>query len=96
MGFPFTAESCTADTPIPPLPWCDLFIANEVFEHLHDPVKCLEIFDQSIKPGGYLFANLGDHDPEYCHVSLDLELVRRRLRERGYKELRRHVLYQKP
>ena len=43
-----------------------------------------------------LFANLDDHDPEYFHVSLDLSPVRRRLQDRGYRELRRRSLYQKP
>jgi SAM-dependent methyltransferase len=96
LGLPATFADCTVDHPIPLLPPCDLFIANEVFEHLHEPLKYLAAFDQAIKPGGYLFANLGDHDPEYFHVSLDLSPVRQRLKELGYLELRHHSLYQKP
>lgn len=96
LGLSATLAPCTAENPIPPLPRCDFLIANEVFEHLHDPLKYLETFDRVINPGGYLFANLNDHEPEYFHVSLNLEPVRLSLKERGYKELRHHSLYQKP
>lgn len=96
LGLPATLVTCTLENPIPPLPRCDLIIANEVFEHLHAPLKYLAAFDQVLHPGGYLLANLGDHDPEFFHVSLDLSPVRQRLQELGYGELRHHALYQKP
>jgi hypothetical protein len=96
QGLPTTFASCTVDQPIPLLPRCGLLIASEVFEHLHNPLTYLDAFDAAIEPGGFLFANLDDHDPEYFHVSLDLSPVRRRLEERGYRELRRRSLYQKP
>jgi hypothetical protein len=96
LGLSATFADCTVDHPIPPLPACDIFIANEVFEHLHDPLKYLAAFDHAINPAGYLLANLGDHEPEYFHVSLDLSPVRQRLKELGYRELRHHSLYQKP
>lgn len=96
QSLPATFASCTPECPIPRLPSCSLIIANEVFEHLHDPLTYLEAFDAAIQPGGYLLANLDDHGPEYFHVSLDLSPCRRRLQERGYRELRRRFLYQKP
>ncbi len=96
QNLPATFASCTAEQPIPPLPPCNLLIASEVFEHLHKPLTYLDAFDAVLQPGGFLFANLDDHDPEYFHVSLDLSPVRGRLREKGYHELRRRSLYQKP
>jgi len=96
LGVAACLTPCTFDQPIPPLPACDLCIANEVFEHLHEPVKYLEAFDRILKPGGYLLANLGDHEPEYFHVSMDLSPVRNRLKALGYRELRAQALYQKP
>jgi hypothetical protein len=96
QGLPVTFASCTADHPIPGLPPCNLLIASEVFEHLHEPLRYLEAFDSAIRPGGFLFANLDDHDPEYFHMSLDLSPVRQRLEERGYRELHPRSLYQKP
>jgi SAM-dependent methyltransferase len=96
LGLTASFASCTADQPIPTMPPCDLCVANEVFEHLHEPLKYVAAFDQVIQPGGYLFANLSDHAPEYFHVSLDLSPVRTRLKELGYRELRPQSLYQKP
>ncbi len=96
QGLPARFASCTAEQPIPSLPSCSLLIASEVFEHLHEPLAYLEAFDAVLQPGGFLFANLENHDPDYLHVSLNLAPVRRRLKELGYRELRHRSLYQKP
>jgi SAM-dependent methyltransferase len=95
LKLPMTFGDCTANQPIPKLPACDLLIVREVFEHLHNPLAYLEALAAAIKPGGFLFTNLSDHEAEFLHVSPCLTPLRDYLRKHGWRELRSHVLYQK-
>lgn len=91
-----TFLDCTPSEPIPPLGSCDVCIATEVFEHLHEPLAYLEAMHRAIGPGGLLLTNVADQKPEYMHVSPDLGPLRRRLAALGYVELVPNRLYRKP
>jgi len=91
-----TFAECTFAAPIPPLPACDLLVATELFEHLHDPVPYLKAFASVIKPGGFLLTNIGDHSPEFLHISPGLAPLREFLRSAGWRELRSNRIFQKP
>ena len=93
QGIPTAFVDCTPAEPIPPLPPCDLCIATEVFEHLHDPLTYLEAFHRALRPGGLLLTNIADQRPEYMHVSPDLGPVRRRLAALAYGEMIPNRLY---
>ncbi|MEJ2347277.1 MAG: methyltransferase domain-containing protein [Gammaproteobacteria bacterium] len=77
---------CDASDPYPVLPHCDVCIATEVFEHIHDPLRAFERVDSALAPGGLLIANISDHQPEFFHVSPKLEALREAVRARGYRE----------
>lgn len=87
-------HSC--DWRLPSFEPCDVMVAIEVFEHLHDPLAHLRLVDDALLPGGFLLTNVGDHQPEFMHVSPDLSVLRTFLRERGYDELTPNRLYRKP
>jgi 2-polyprenyl-3-methyl-5-hydroxy-6-metoxy-1,4-benzoquinol methylase len=95
LKLPITFGDCTAAQPIPRLPLCDVLIVREVFEHLHNPLAYLEALAAVIKPGGFLFTNVGDHEVEFLHVSPTMAPLREFLRKHGWRELRSNVLYQK-
>ena len=82
---------CDIDTPYPTLPRCDICIATEVFEHIHDAIRAFGNIDDVLAVGGYLIANIGDHSKEYFHVSPDLASLRAQVEERGYKNVGRSV-----
>ncbi len=95
LKLPMTFGDCTAAEPIPNLPACDVLIVREVFEHLHKPLEYLEALAAVIKPGGFLFTNVSDHEVEFLHVSPTLAPLREFLRQDRWRELRTNVLYQK-
>jgi SAM-dependent methyltransferase len=95
-NLPATLAVCTAENPIPALPPCDLCVATEVLEHVHNPMDYLLAFTAAIQPGGFLLTNLGDHSAEFLHVSPHLKPLREHLVAQGWKVLRPHRLYQKP
>jgi SAM-dependent methyltransferase len=84
-----TAEfiTCDAQQPYPVLPSCDVCIATEVFEHIHEPLRAFENVDTALRPGGYLVADVDDHVAEFFHVSPVLAELRGRLEARGYAKL---------
>jgi SAM-dependent methyltransferase len=90
-----TTVECTPSVPLPPLPQCDLLIATELFEHLHDPLRYMEVFAAAIKPGGFLLTNIANHTPEFLHVTPDLAPLRAYLQQRGWRELRSNRIFQK-
>lgn len=96
LGIPTTFADCTPDAPIPPLGGCDVCIATEVFEHLHQPLAYLDAMHGALRPGGLLVTNIADQKAEYMHVSPDLSALRARLRELGYGERVPTRLYRKP
>lgn len=60
----------------PKLPPCDICIAQEVLEHLHDPLIAFENIKESVKKGGILYGNFYDHEEFMFHVSPNLKNVR--------------------
>lgn len=82
---------CDASDPYPALPPCDVCIATEVFEHIHEPLRAFERVDTALVPGGLLVANISDHEPEFFHVAPELEALRDKARARGYREISPNV-----
>lgn len=95
QGISCQFASCTWENPIPKLPRCDVFIAREVFEHLHNPMPYLEMMNNSLNDGGFLLTNIHDHQAEFMHVTPNLESIRNRLGELNYAEIKQHQLYRK-
>lgn len=82
---------CDTGNPYPAFPPCDLCIATEVFEHVHAPVRAFEQVDRALSRKGYLVADIGDHRPEFFHVSPDLSALRAETGAKGYREVAEHV-----
>lgn len=95
-GIPAVTFRSTEEQPIPEFPHADVLFAEEVLEHVHDPVFYVEQLDKLIVPGGVFVGNLHQHQKEFMHVSPNLEVVRARLRELSYEELERNHVYGKP
>jgi hypothetical protein len=95
-GIPTTFLACTAETPIPALPDCDLCQATEFFEHVHDPVAYFDRIDAQLAAGGLLVSGIMDHHPGFMHVSPHLGPLRKRIAERGYHVLVRDRVLRKP
>lgn len=66
----------TEDDPYPSLPSHNVCIAEEVFEHLLEPIVAFENIRSSMVKGGVLWGNFEDHGPELYHVTQNLEKVR--------------------
>ena len=92
---PCQISKCTRENPIPDFPHCDIFIAREVFEHLHNPLPYIEKMNLSLNDGGFLLTNINDHQAEFMHVTPNLEAVRNRLKELNFHEIKKHQFYQK-
>jgi len=87
---------CTAATPIPSLPNCDICIATEFFEHVYDPSKYFENIHSALNNNGLLVTNIGDHASEFMHVSPNLKALRDRIHALGYEALETDRLLRKP
>ena len=86
-GIPTTFLPCTAETPIPELPECDLCQAAGFFEHVHDPVAYFNRIDAKLAVGGLLITGIMDHHEDFMHMSPQLGALRMRIAERGYETL---------
>lgn len=95
LQLPATFAPCAAEGPLPEFPAADVCIANEVFEHVHDPLRPLLALQQATKPGGLLLTNLADHAEEFLHVSPKLNPLRERLLAEGWRELQSRRLFEK-
>ena len=95
-GTPTTFLPCTRETPIPELPACDLCLANDFFEHVHDPLLYFNRFHAALNPGGLMEADVADHEDIFMHVSPKLGMLRDRLRDLGYRVLVPDSIYGKP
>lgn len=93
---PMEFLDCTADRPFPVLPSCNVVIATEVFEHLHDPLKLLTAIHAALQPNGFIFTDVSDHKDEFMHVSPDLSLLRSEIKKLGYMTIEEYKLFQKP
>jgi 2-polyprenyl-3-methyl-5-hydroxy-6-metoxy-1,4-benzoquinol methylase len=94
-GVPIGFLDCTPDIALPALPPCNVCIALDVFEHLHEPLRILRGLDAALLPGGFLVTDVKDHKPEFMHVSPDLTSLRRELEFLGYEEIRPSALFLK-
>lgn len=95
LGIDAHVYECTPTDRVPPLPTCDIIVAREFFEHVHDPVFYLDRLDASLRPGGMLVTAVSDHRPEFMHVSPNLTAVRRRLHDFGYTDVVDNRILQK-
>jgi SAM-dependent methyltransferase len=82
----------------------DLITAMDVFEHLLDPVGTVDLLDQALKPGGFLFGRFfAEKDEKFPeHTVHSFKPVFNRLAELGYVKvwadrwLWGHDVFQKP
>ena len=96
-GLPVAFLECSESEPVPKLPDAvDVCIANDVFEHLHDPLPVLDAMLCALAPGAFLLTDLAQHVGGYMHVSPSLGALRERLAERGFREVRARRLYRAP
>jgi len=86
---------CSAASPMPELPPCDICFAMEVFEHLQDPMPYFEWIHTAIKPNGLLITNIADHKKEFMHLHPNLQHIRDRISSLDYEEIQTHEHYQK-
>jgi 2-polyprenyl-3-methyl-5-hydroxy-6-metoxy-1,4-benzoquinol methylase len=81
----------------------DFITAMDVFEHLVDPVRSVDLIDLALKPGGYIYGRFGaDEDPDRPqHIVRDFAPVFERFTKLGFKEVFRddwlwgHQVFQK-
>lgn len=95
LGLPCEIADCTRTNPIPKFPACNVCVATEVFEHLHDPMPYLAEINNALLTKGFLVTDVRDHELEFFHVSPHLSNVRHHLTQLGYQELNEYQLYQK-
>lgn len=95
-GIPTTFLACSAATPIPELPECDICQATEFFEHVYDPLAYFERIDAKLASGGLLVTGIMDHHADFMHVSPSLAALRSRIAERGYTVLVADRILRKP
>lgn len=86
---------CTAASPMPDLPSCDVCIATEFFEHVYDPLSYFERIHKSLRKNGLLVTNIADHNAEFMHVSPSLLSVRKRIHSLSYEVLQENQIYRK-
>jgi len=94
-GIPTTFLPCTAETPIPELPECDLCQATGFFEHVHDPVAYFNRIDAKLAVGGLLITGIMDHHEDFMQMSPQLGALRMRIAGRGYETLVRDRILRK-
>jgi 2-polyprenyl-3-methyl-5-hydroxy-6-metoxy-1,4-benzoquinol methylase len=75
-GFTVEPILVTAENPYPELPPHDICIAQEVMEHLHNPLQAYTHIANSMESSGYLYGDFSDHKKELFHVSANLEKLR--------------------
>jgi len=86
---------CTAETPIPELPECDLCQAADFFEHARDPVGYFNRMDEKLAVGGLLISGIMDPERDFTHVSPQLGALRQRIVECGYETVVRERILRK-
>lgn len=96
LGVGCTFVDVTADEPFPELPTCDACIAEQVFEHIYDPMSAFDTIHGALKPGGILETNVADHKEEFMHVTPHLQELRARIASLGYETFVEDRLLKKP
>ena len=69
----------TKDNLYPKLPNHNICIANQVFEHLLDPVRAFNNIFESLEKGGLLIGEFSNKSSELFHVSPNLSIIRERI-----------------
>ena len=95
FGLKASFTHCLPEQPVPEFPQCEVIIATEVFEHLHDPMPYLVSMHQALRVGGFLVTGLQEHRKEFMHVTPSLRPLHDRVMSWGYQEISKHSLYQK-
>ena len=85
-GIDFETIKVTSDNFYPSLPPHDVCIADEVMEHLKEPLRVLANIRRAVKPGGALYGDYDDHCAELYHLYTDLEFFRKELFQ-DYKQV---------
>lgn len=80
-GIPVTPIFVTEAAPYPVLPSHTICIAQEVIEHLHDPLAAYGNIRNGLQKGGYLYGDFDDHGSGHFHVSPNLARFRAALKE---------------
>jgi len=63
----------------PKLPRHNICIANEVMEHLVDPLRAYQNICDTMEVGGILYGNFQDHEEAMFHINPDLSKLREKL-----------------
>ena len=83
-GIPHEYIEITAAQLYPPLPACDYCDIVDVFEHLREPLIAAGNIHRALRPGGWILADVADHQPEMMHLSPNLQPVRDYFARLGY------------
>jgi Methyltransferase domain len=94
-GISTTFLPCTAETPIPELPECDLCLAAGFFEQVHDPVGYFNRMDAKLAAGGLLITGIMNPPRDSIHASSQLGALRNRIVECGYETVVRDRILRK-
>ncbi|MBU5614577.1 Wzt carbohydrate-binding domain-containing protein [Geomonas azotofigens] len=95
LGLDASFAGCTSETPLPEFPGCNLVIATEVFEHIHEPVEAFRALDAALAPGGFVVTDVSDHAEEFMHVTPNLAPLREEIEKLGYQELEANRIFKK-
>ncbi len=80
LGIKTERIDVTAENPYPELPEHHLCFANEVVEHVKDPLQLLARISAAQKSGALLYGDFEDHCPEIYHLHTDLSFFREQLK----------------
>lgn len=74
-------------TPLPPASY-DFISAMDVFEHIAEPEKSVDILVDALRPGGIIFGRFAveDDDDRPSHIAKDFTAAFQRFRDRGLEE----------
>jgi len=75
----FEVITITKDNLYPSLPAHTICLANEVMEHVFEPLTVYDNIHASLASGGLLWGNFADHEKGLLHVSPDLSALRKKI-----------------
>jgi SAM-dependent methyltransferase len=90
-----TFLDCTATSPMPDLPKCDICFATEFFEHVYEPTCYFDHIHAALKVNGLLVTSISDHKKEFMHVTPNLHALREKIQSMGYIELKQNQVFKK-
>lgn len=95
LGLDASFLGCTSESPLPKMPPCNIVIATEVFEHIHEPVQAFQELHTALAPGGFMVTDVSDHAEEFMHVSPNLAPLREEIKKLGYQEIEQNRIFRK-